>query len=384
MAFHPDIALRSPQFVAAGIGLVALAVALTSLEGPLRLLFAVGLLLGATLYHGAFGFAAAYRSLLTGRGADGALAQIVMLAVATLLFAPVLAEGSFFGRGVIGAVAPFGIAVAVGAFLFGIGMQLAGACASGCLYTAGGGNVRTLITLTAFCAGAFLGSLHLGWWLRLPSAGDLSLSGLLGWPLAVAIQIGLFAALALVLRRLAGARLAWRLPRGPEWLAGPWPLSFSAVVLAVLNLATLAISGHPWTVTWAFALWGAKAAQGLGWDPATSDFWSAPFQSHALAGDLWRDETTVMDVGLLAGAFLAAGAAGRFRPVFSIPPLSIASALLGGLAMGYGARLSFGCNIGAFFSGVASTSLHGWLWIVMALGGTWVGVKLRPLFGLRG
>ena len=51
--------------------------------------------------------------------------------------------------------------------------------------------------------------------------------------------------------------------------------------------------------------------------------------------------------------------------------------------MGYGARLAFGCNIGAFFSGVASTSLHGWLWIVCALGGTWAGVYLRPLFGLR-
>ena len=52
--------------------------------------------------------------------------------------------------------------------------------------------------------------------------------------------------------------------------------------------------------------------------------------------------------------------------------------------MGYDARLAFGCNIGAFFSGVASFSLHGWLWIAFALLGTWAGVKLRPLFGLSG
>ncbi len=50
--------------------------------------------------------------------------------------------------------------------------------------------------------------------------------------------------------------------------------------------------------------------------------------------------------------------------------------------MGYGARIAFGCNIGAFFSGVASTSLHGWLWIAAALPGTWIGVKLRPAFGM--
>ena len=50
--------------------------------------------------------------------------------------------------------------------------------------------------------------------------------------------------------------------------------------------------------------------------------------------------------------------------------------------MGYGARLAFGCNIGAFFSGVASTSLHGWLWILCAVPGNILGARLRPLFGL--
>ena len=58
------------------------------------------------------------------------------------------------------------------------------------------------------------------------------------------------------------------------------------------------------------------------------------------------------------------------------------AAIIGGLGMGYGARLAYGCNIGAFFSGVASTSLHGWAWIVAAGVGNVIGVKLRPLFGL--
>ena len=50
--------------------------------------------------------------------------------------------------------------------------------------------------------------------------------------------------------------------------------------------------------------------------------------------------------------------------------------------MGYGARLAYGCNIGAYFSGIASGSLHGWLWLLAALAGNAVGVKLRPRFGL--
>ena len=65
------------------------------------------------------------------------------------------------------------------------------------------------------------------------------------------------------------------------------------------------------------------------------------------------------------------------------PPLkSIAAAALGGLLMGWGARLGFGCNIGAFVGGVASGSLHGWVWFAAALPGCLIGIRLRPLFGL--
>ena len=56
--------------------------------------------------------------------------------------------------------------------------------------------------------------------------------------------------------------------------------------------------------------------------------------------------------------------------------------ILGGLMMGIGARFAFGCNIGAFIGGIASGSLHGWVWIVFALLGTYLGIQLRPLFGM--
>jgi uncharacterized membrane protein YedE/YeeE len=65
------------------------------------------------------------------------------------------------------------------------------------------------------------------------------------------------------------------------------------------------------------------------------------------------------------------------------PAKSLLAAALGGLIMGWGARLGFGCNIGAFVGGVASGSLHGWLWFAVALGGNLVGIRLRPAFGLN-
>jgi len=90
----------------------------------------------------------------------------------------------------------------------------------------------------------------------------------------------------------------------------------------------------------------------------------------------------VMNIGIILGAVLASGLAGRFGTTVRIPLRSLVAAALGGLLMGYGARIAYGCNIGAFFSGVASTSLHGWLWIAAALVGTSLGIRLRPAFHL--
>ncbi|AMP13630.1 sulfur transport family protein [Collimonas pratensis] len=69
----------------------------------------------------------------------------------------------------------------------------------------------------------------------------------------------------------------------------------------------------------------------------------------------------MMNVGIMLGALLAAALAGKFVPVWRIRLRSLLAAIVGGLLMGYGARLAYGCNIGAYFSGIASASVHGWL-----------------------
>jgi uncharacterized membrane protein YedE/YeeE len=360
--------------------------ALTGAESPrLTLLFAIGLLIGATLYHAHFGFTGAYRRLLTRGEVDAVQAQLAMLALASVLFAPALEAGSLFGRPLSGAVAPAGWQVAIGAFLFGIGMQLGGGCGSGTLYTLGGGSLRMLVTLAAFCAGGFWASLDMEHWERLPVWESRSLAELMGWPHALALQLAVLAFLAWIAGRF-GRRRAPVAPQRSGWkrlLAGPWPLLAAAVLLALLNAATLAVAGHPWSITWAFTLWGAKVALLLGWDPAGEPFWSAPFQRAALQSPVLSDITSVMNIGMMVGALAAAAAAGRFAPRRFLPARALAAAVIGGLLMGYGARLAYGCNIGAFFSGIASTSLHGWLWIAAALPGNWVGVRLRPWFGFK-
>ena len=377
----------APQF-----GVLAIAATLILLLGwasaahgvRMVVLAGLGFAIGLTLYQAAFGFTSAYRSLLERRGTRAVRAQLLMLAAATLLFAPALAGGTLFGREVAGAVAPASVAVAAGAFLFGIGMQLAGGCGSGSLYTAGGGSARMLLVLAAFCAGGFWASLHMAAWEQLPALEAIALGERIGWPAAVALQLALLGVLWALLSLPKWADADARPSRGSGLVRlaqGPWPLAAGALLLAAANVATLAVAGHPWSITWAFTLWGAKAARLLGWQPESSPFWSADFQRQALDASIFADVTSVMDFGIVLGALAAAGLAGRFRPAARFSAAAAATALAGGLAMGYGARIAFGCNIGAFFSGVASTSLHGWLWIAAALPGCWIALRVRALFG---
>ncbi len=338
--------------------------------------FILGSIIGGLLFSTSFGFTGAFRRMIVHRDVAGVQAMIPMLALGTLLFAPILAMGSVFGQGVTGAVAPAGTGVAVGAFMFGLGMQLAGACGSGTLVTTGGGSSRILVALLAFIAGSFWASLDMGWWLALPKFKSMALGTEIGWPAAVAVQLAVLAALWQALEW-------WRRPSGGRRLGrGTWLLLAGAIGLALMNWITLLVTGHPWSITWAFTLWGAKAAQLTGWDPTGVWFWTGGFTEQALNNSIFADETSVMDIGILLGAFAAAYTVGRINPGWRIGWLPLCAAIIGGLLMGYGARIAFGCNIGAFFSGVASTSLHGWLWIVTALLGMIIGVRLRPLFRL--
>lgn len=355
-------------------------------------LIGIGSLLGLALYHGAYGFSHGFRVLFTEGRSAHVRAQLLMLAAAVLLFFPALASGSVLGQPVRGFVFPAGVEVALGAFLFGIGMQIAGGCASGTLYTVGGGSLRMLVTLLFTVAGATLAGFTAEYWSGLPALPGYSVIANWGLLPALAAHGALFALAYLVVSRIerrrhgavaaitarADARSA-----GPALLSGPWPYAWAALALALLNFATLVVVGRPWGVTQAYVLWGSQATEALGLaDPSFWAFWEEPTRAETLHKLIWRETTSIMTLAVLAGAVVAAILAGRFAFTWRMSFGAFAGSVIGGLLVGFGAIIATGCNISAFFSGIASGSLHGWLWIAAALPGNWIGVKLRPLFGL--
>jgi uncharacterized membrane protein YedE/YeeE len=376
----------------AAITAVAIAIAAWYLNAAISwrqaALFLVGAGAGVVLYHAAFGFTSSWRVFISDRRGAGLRAQMVMLALTCAVFFPLLAAGSVFGQPVRGSVSPIGVGVAAGAFIFGLGMQLGGGCASGTLFSVGGGSTRMLITLFFFILGSVIGTAHMGWWTAQPAFAATSIVTTMGPWIALGASLALFGAIAWITaiaeRKRHGRLVDESKPaRGPRWLTGPWPLVAGAIGLAIVNIATLTIGGRPWGVTSAFALWGAKWFAALGIDVASWPYWTAPAQATALKSSVLMDVTSVMDFGIILGALLAAILAGKFAPVWKVSGRSLAAAVIGGLLLGYGARIAYGCNIGAYFSGIASGSLHGWLWLVAAFAGNVAGTRLRPMFDLN-
>jgi uncharacterized protein len=326
--------------------------------------------LGIAFLKAEFSYTASWRRFLTRGEAGGLLGGLIVIAICAFAVVPVAALTPKFG----GAIAPLGPSLIIGAFVFGIGMQLANGCGSGTLYTVGGGSGRMLIALLFFIIGSVFGSLSLPAFLSLGGVDPVLASDYLGaWGglAATLVSIAIAAALIIAVARRRDANFV----PSPNYVIG-------GGAIGLLCVAVFVAGGHPWSVTFGYTVWGAKAATALGFDLSHSAFWQWPGPKHALAESVLSDTSSLTDFGMLFGAMAAAAASKPFAAAPWPPMKSLLAAGIGGLLMGWGARLGFGCNIGAFVGGVASGSLHGWVWFLAALPGCLIGIRLRPRFGL--
>ncbi|MEO1001064.1 MAG: YeeE/YedE family protein, partial [Pseudomonadota bacterium] len=380
---------QKPVLLASAGLLGILAVAALMLEGADHAAAAlIGALAGIGLYHARFGFTGGWRRLVRERRGGGLRAQLLLIGLTCLVSYPLIAWGSeltFLWGGeerslaARGVVLPMTLASAFGAFIFGIGMQLGGGCASGTLFTAGGGSTRMMIVLAFFIGGSVLATYHWDFWTgSYRVLGNTSVISEFGAPGGLLALFALLAALwigSVVIERRRHGSLE---PSGGEtdWFRGPWTLWMGAVVLAGVGILCFLVLGRPWGVTYGFAIWGAQVVDLAGGTPTDWTYWSGWRRGH-VEGGLLASATSVMNIGIVAGAMGAAAVAGRWAPVLRITPRELLTAVIGGLLMGYGARLAFGCNIGAYLGGLVSGSLHGVWWMIWGFAGSAIGVWLR-------
>lgn len=379
----PNEGSQKPILAFAVAALVIVALGAYSLGGARQAGAAlIGGLAGLSLYHASFGFTAAWRHIVTEKRGTGLRAQFVLILLTSAVAFPLIAWGGDFGMPTGGFVFPFGYAAAVGAFMFGLGMQLGGGCASGTLFTAGGGSTRMMVTLAAFILGSVLATAHMHLWGQLPKLPAYSLVSNFGPLAAFAITALVLGAIAIatikVEKKAHGRVLEGR--KTASLTTGPWSPMLGAVMLAVVGILTFIVVGRPWGITSGFALWGAKVFAAIGIPVETWPYWQ--WQTKALEASVLSDSTSVMNFGIIFGALAAAALAGKFAPVWHLSARDLLTAIIGGLLMGYGARLAYGCNIGAYLGGIVSGSMHGWLWLVFAFAGSLLGTRLRLKLGM--
>lgn len=147
--------------------------------------------------------------------------------------------------------------------------------------------------------------------------------------------------------------------------ARPWPVIPSALVIAALNVFLFAFD-RPWTASDGMRNWGDGLLQAAG----------IINQPDLLPPLLYSG--SLLNLGVILGA-LATALLGREFAVRPAPPNELFKGALGGFLMGLGAMLSFGCNIGGFFSALSALSLSG----VAMMAGLCLGAFLGARFTIR-
>jgi uncharacterized protein len=166
-------------------------------------------------------------------------------------------------------------------------------------------------------------------------------------------------------------------PQHRPSLPKEWPYWVGGIALAAANTLILLVDGRPWGITTTLTHVGSRVLQLVGFRPEGWTYFNHVGRDTLLSQFGWWDTALWLNLGIVAGAVLASMAAGEFA--LRTGPRKwrkLALALAGGLLMGYGARLALGCSVGALIGGVASFSLHGWIFALAVLVGVLAGIRL--------
>jgi uncharacterized membrane protein YedE/YeeE len=202
----------------------------------------------------------------------------------------------------------------------------------------------------------------------------------LGYGGALALQLVVFGGIFLWLVRYLPPRPGRTAPwTGREVLASVferrWPVWVGGVGIGVLGTFTY-LRTDPLGVTAQLGWWARLSAEQLGLLtsgrlPGLEGF--AGCATKPEEGLLTQNGFFVL--ALIAGAFAAALPARQFTP--SWPRLvPSATALIGGVLMGWGSMIALGCTLGTLLSGISAFALSGWVFTLSLVLGVFLSLKI--------
>lgn len=194
--------IQQPYGIVLLVGMIIFGLYLSNISAKLGLFWILGCSFGVILQKSRFCFTASMRDPYLTGSTSVTRAVLVAFAITTIGFTAIKYGYHLKGLPIPGQgyVVPISLATAVGAFVFGIGMVIAGGCASGTLMRVGEGFLMQILSLFFFVIGSLWGAHDFGWWKLnfMLNGPKVFLPDLFGWFGAVAIQL-LFIAVLYIL-----------------------------------------------------------------------------------------------------------------------------------------------------------------------------------------
>lgn len=309
---------------------------------------------------------------------------------------------------------PINLGLLIGGLMFGFGMSFTTCCASGVLTDLVTETPKAFVTLIFFGLGVFVGFpvqksqswVTTSWFSsgeRFPNgvfmpdwfAGGPA-NGYLGALLVTILFAGIVWALSIWYekKRLNAGRLGYvpaekRQERQESIdpkkfklfskdtyyhvFSKPWSLRTGAVVIMLIFISMMAVTGSGWGASTPFGHWFGRVLRVFGVSTETLTNFTGHGEQ-AFAAPFFEIPINVQNIGIIIGTlvyFLTSGQLAETNGAnWRIPGWQFLLFAMGGFFMGFGTRLSNGCNVGALYTPIANFSLSGWIWfVVMVLGG---------------
>ena len=330
--------------------------------------FGVGLIFGYALQRGRFCMNSATRDSVLLRDYTLLKAVGVAILVEMIGFALLDVTG-------VAAIAPkplFWGANLVGSFTFGVGMVLAGACASGVTYRTGEGMVSAFVAAIGLAIGAFYTAsgfmnpiaktLQESTTIKIGEGANPTLANILGVPyylLALGIAIAAIVVWVLLAKpfSLENAAARSKAAKAQKGTSHGWGWLTTGIVIGLIAIVAFPLSvaagrNYPLGITdgWIGLVRGIFLGEAFGW-------------------------SALLIVGIILGAGVAALINREFK--FRVPSVGmLIQVFIGGLLMGFGAVCSAGCNIGHILSGLPQLAIGSMVAALAILAGAWLTAYL--------
>ena len=320
----------------------------------------VGVLFGFILQRGRFCMNSAFRDIITMK--DYTLLKSVGIALLVMM-----AGFAIMNMNDVIALNPKPLwwgANLLGSFVFGIGMVLAGGCASGITYRVGEGMVGAMTAVLGLAVGAYLTAVD-GTFAKflfkfktdlqtntkiMNGESQYTLPNLLGIDHEV-LALGIVIVAAVVWFFVAR--------KNKEDEGGPWGWLPTGFLIGMVGILAFPLS----------------AAAGRNYPLGITGGWVSVVKKVLNPAEASLDWLGWLVIGVVLGALFASLFSKEFK--FRAPSVgTLAKTFGGGLLMGFGAVMSGGCNVGHILSGVPQLSLGSMLAGISIIGGAWLTAYL--------